>query len=281
MEEKKERSRLWLPVDVSSDVRRKVEGKGTKAFSQGGAGELLRYTEKNLRAFEKLAKQQAAKRKEGKPEAWVEKELSFWIERTRKLRKELATPAPFYIKPITKEQRRIRELLVKAGVPIEQPIQDLGRGLELFERGEWKEIPPLAEEGSREQIRQMVAKMLSLGVAHNHLHLGNFVMNSKKEVKLIDLSLARRYSRKPASKAEFLNKYSRDLYFASRSLAWLKWRYSLPSQNDLLHENIMAETKALLGHPEFKLKSFGVTAEEIQNAHIENERKRRVQSENW
>jgi hypothetical protein len=143
----------------------------------------------------------------------------------------------------------------------------LGKGLELFAREKgFVPIPehPKSPSQIKAGIRDILSRMHGANVTHNHLHLGNFVTDAAEQrVRLLDLSKAKLYRSPPRDKAEFLRRYSHDIFFCARGLAHLGKHYSLPSENHLLFEALDKEISlALFGYKQ----NFGVTAKEVRDA---------------
>ena len=262
--------KLLVPIRVSSD-RRGSATKGTKAFAEKGtdiskeAKEILREVKKRINKMHRL--EASGKYRKGYFQIpW--QELEGAIYRVVMERRAIAEKAEFYIKPITPLRKKIREVLIAHGVPIEVPILDLKNGLELFERGNFEVISeyPQNPEKIRTKIREIVKRMHSSGVTHNHLHRGNFVIDSNGNIKLIDLSKAKLFLRRPRTKKEFLERFSTDIFIAARGLAHLT-RIERVTDNDVVGEAIDREAKLILEH--YKIPTFNVTPKEILTSFLE------------
>lgn len=111
--------------------------------------------------------------------------------------RRLAQGAQFFTKPNPKKQRLIASKLMAAGIQIETPIQALGRGRAL---SQWQGHSILTQEGKMlfnrhfwnnvMKVEEIVAKMHSLGITHNHLHGGNITIDEHGVIRIIDLSKA-------------------------------------------------------------------------------------------
>lgn len=180
--------KLLVPKIVSFDAKRgKVDPRGTKAFVEYGTsvpeeGEALR---------------------------------------------RIAHVSSHYIKRMLKHTRLVRAMLMNAGIMVEKEIQDLKDGTSLFEREGFGLDSP---EGKRlfaknvwnnvYELEDLVAKMHGLGIAHNHLHLGNFAITEAGHIILIDLGMAR-FSQIPDKpiKGWAMRKFYGDLRNFSNTLA--------------------------------------------------------------
>jgi len=251
MAEETKTKNLFLPRPISTAESGRAEKRGTRAFVERGADEREKEALKDVERKRKRAENAG-------PDFTVKhQEYRLAFQRLVNARKELADRSDFFLKPVTRRQKRIRDLLLRAGVRVEEPIQDVGRGLELFERGSWRQIadpsrPVPKQNKIKAQIRDIVAKMISAGVVHNHLHYGNFVVNPSGEAKLIDLSLAERHAGKPQNKEEFLKRHQSDLFAAAKLIAMLGKRYQLPQDRSRLVADAAREVNAILKHPRLK-----------------------------
>ncbi|MDP2974197.1 MAG: hypothetical protein Q8N60_04040, partial [Candidatus Diapherotrites archaeon] len=126
-------------------------------------------------------------------------ELPEWLSSNEKrgVLRQLAHKAPFFVKKFTPRQRIIAEKLEAAGIKTEKPILilkngrvvfekvghslDSEQGKALFRRNLWENIKTLEE---------IVGKMHSLGITHNHLHEGNITIDEKGAIRIIDLGKA-------------------------------------------------------------------------------------------
>jgi serine/threonine protein kinase len=128
-------------------------------------------------------------------EKWLEK---IPVADRRKRLREMAHGAEFFVKPHSARAEAIRKRLNAAGIRTEIPIQNLKNGTSLFRKDGH---PLLSEEGKKifaqnpaawvGRIERLVAAVHSLGISHNHFHVGNLLVTEKREIVLIDLGLAR------------------------------------------------------------------------------------------
>ncbi|MAG21816.1 MAG: hypothetical protein CL943_00730 [Candidatus Diapherotrites archaeon] len=72
------------------------------------------------------------------------------------------------------------------------------------------------------RIEELVGKMHSLGITHNHLHGGNIALTRKGQIVLLDLSAARmaKIPKKPTKKW-IVKKFHNELWTVANSLAYL------------------------------------------------------------
>lgn len=173
--------RLWVPIPISTGKKGQAT-KGTHAFVLRGTRIPKELTER-LRHLRKIDEKMT---REGKDLLDMERpweEIDYTAQKILEQRREIAMQSDFYTKPITPKTRMIRGILLKAGVPVEVPIQDLKGGRELFERGNWNQIPDIVEnlKPIKEKMTLILERMHAAGVSHNHLHFGNFVMNPEEE----------------------------------------------------------------------------------------------------
>ncbi|MEK6959227.1 MAG: hypothetical protein AABW59_04235 [archaeon] len=189
-------------------------------------------------------------------------------------RKNIAHESDFFMKQVTPAQKAIRTALLAKGVPLEVPMMGLGNGKELFAREKgFGPVPqhPKNPTQIKSSIRNILRLMHQANVTHNHFHLGNFVMDAaERNVKLLDLSKAKLYRSPPKNKAEFLRRYSSDIFFCAKNLAHLGEYYSLPSENRRLSDAIDNEISLALSSYG---QSFGITPKEVFDAFLAIENK--------
>jgi tRNA A-37 threonylcarbamoyl transferase component Bud32 len=271
------KSQLLLPKGISSTRKRRIEKRGTYAFLPLGSY----LHEQEEEAFEHYARTQKASSKVFKkpfsklrgdelPEA-----LFSLMHAERALlgkRSEIASQSTHYLKRTSARIKLIRKILIKNGINVETPMQvrntepkekllatDLGKGFELFEKTGYGRIKQGPEnfDRIRNQILEIVTKMHNAGITHNHLHLGNLLINAEGKIKLIDLSKAKIFSRKPSNKKEFLDRYASDIYLCANGLSYLKAPYvynavdanNLPREfHTLVHEEKERMIRDILKH---------------------------------
>lgn len=109
--------------------------------------------------------------------------------------RNLAEESPYFRKKYSLRQARIREKLERAGIKTEKIILKNGRavfektghslatekGKALFRKKFWDNV---------DKLEELVAKMHSLGISHNHLHLGNITIDEHGTLRIIDLGKA-------------------------------------------------------------------------------------------
>jgi len=249
--------RLYLPARVSTGLNGRAIT-GTKAFIPPG----VRFSPevaKELREYRRAIKE--AKKRGAISDKW-DLELAA-IRAADGERKRLAHKSEYFLKPLKWKTRLIRKKLIEAGVPLEIPLARFKGRLELFEREGFKGLPKRIQnfDGFKEQVVSIVSKMHNAGVAHNHPHGQNFVINEAGKVKLIDLARAKIYKSPPRNKKEFFERYAKDIFVTARMLANAEQQYAFPRQYGLLQENlILKHTQELLNHSK---NSFGITAREM------------------
>ncbi len=118
-------------------------------------------------------------------------------EKHRHLR-HLAHPSKFFTKPDSVHTQKIREKLKAAGISAEEPIQSIGNGRALFMKSGFSLESPAGMRqfvnNTREVVEKIcktVGKMHSIGITHNHLHLGNIAITKGGKIVLLDLSRAK------------------------------------------------------------------------------------------
>jgi len=245
--------KLLVPIKVSTGRRGQVI-KGTKAFAEIGTQvspelvQRLRDVRKRINKMDKL--EASGQYRKGHFIRPLE-EVDWVVEKVANQRRNIAHNADFFIKGATPLRSKIRDLLVARGIPVEVPMMDLKDRTELFARDGFHEIPdyPNNFKEIKSQVINILAGMHKAGVTHNHLHMGNFVMNKEGavKIKLIDLSMAKLYAKTPKNKETFLRHFTEDIFFVARGLAHLERRYSLPSENEQLTSTIEKNVKEIVG----------------------------------
>ncbi len=199
-------------------------------------------------------------------------------------RQRLAEQSDFFIKPVNARIRAVRERLIRAGILVEQPIEDLKNNMELFRRGNFSEVL-VPDSYSPEDysfrvknrlkfsvnLRTLVTRMHLVGVSHNHLHLRNVLLSPSGGLQLLDLSKARFFHNSAKSKADFLKRFAGDIRSVSLALSMLR---STPtgdtrdSDSTRSYVSFMHELKMLLSqHESSGIRTFGVTPTDIINYH--------------
>ena len=265
--------KLLVPIHLSSGKKGQAI-RGTKGFVEQGT-DLSKQSKENVRNWKRWLRIEEKRRMFDKslpdiPYYELER-YDRIIERFRRERKEIAAKADFFIKQTNPRIKKIREKLIEAGIPIEIPIMDLKNGTELFERGNWRtiaesiRIPRVVPN----RIIEIVKTMHSLGITHNHLHLANLLIDSEGNVKLIDLSRAKMYLRKPRNKKEFVDRYAEDIDTIAMVITGIKYPRD-PNESSLgmsyvdLARNELGNILKAYNHP------FDVTIEDIVDATTRN-----------
>lgn len=157
--------RLWVPkvVSYNPNTKKGYDSKGTKAFVLQGT-----------RVAKGLNKN--------------EKRLTL---------RQIATQADFFIKPLSKRNKKIRELLQKQGIKVEKVLQELHNGKALFQK---EGVGLNSLEGIRivqknpkkviDNLLTTMAKISSIDIIHGHPHLGNFAITPNGEIIVLDLGKA-------------------------------------------------------------------------------------------
>ncbi|VVB75205.1 Uncharacterised protein [uncultured archaeon] len=248
--------RLYLPARISTGHNGRAIN-GTKAFIPPGVRFSPEVAER-VREYGRGVKD--AKKRDSNFDRW-EFGLAA-VQAADGERKRLANKSEYFLKPLKWKTRLIRRRLIEAGVPLEIPLSRFKGRLELFEKGGFKSVPeyPTDFDAFKTQVVSIVSKMHNAGVTHNHLHCNNFVINGEGKIKLIDLARAKLYKSSPRNKKEFFERYSKDIFFAARTLADAEYRYKFPDQSGLLHENILKHMQEILNQSK---NNFGITSREI------------------
>ena len=191
------KSRLFVPKTVSYSVLSKkgVQRKGTRAFVPVGT--------RLPRGLDKMGKFAELRR--------------------------LAHNSQFFIKPLSARARKVSRILEQNGIRAEKPIQDLGNGTALFEKkgfsldsAEARAIFGEKPYYYAEKVMGIVAKMHSLGIAHNHLHGGNIAITPEGEIILLDLGRATMpKGERPSNLSDGPSSFDRDSSTVARALAEL------------------------------------------------------------
>lgn len=111
----------------------------------------------------------------------------------------MAQSSDYFIKPLSERNKRIRAVLEKYGVRVEQVVQELGDGRALFFRGD---SFPLNSRKGRAEFRKnpekcvdnlcdAFARFFLLEITHNHPHWGNFAVSPGGQITVLDLGMAR------------------------------------------------------------------------------------------
>lgn len=150
-----------------------------------------------------------------------------------------ANKSDYFLKSSSRQQLAIRKKLVEKKILVEFPIevihevQKMSNGkkrtrvLELFKRMGFRnlfdyhyshirmsKIGNIAE--AVDQIIDKITRLHELGIAHNHPHISNWVIDTQGKIMVIDLSLARIFRQKPRSKRQFLERFGRDILYAAQ-----------------------------------------------------------------
>ncbi|MBS3058752.1 MAG: hypothetical protein J4478_05120 [Candidatus Diapherotrites archaeon] len=246
MPEKPSKQKLLIPVKISTGKSGVALKRGTRAFVESSDWRIKEAEERERRYFLGRKKLHRFLGKEGsKPIIDFADWLDNRAEDLLTLRRKMARKSPFFVKPTSNRIKTIRAMLLKNGVPVEKPLDvrnldaedrqknllptDLGNRLELFEREGKFPLPvnqtPEKQQSVRSQIVQAVTKTHSLGVSHNHLHYGNWVIGPSGKITLLDLSKAKLYLNPPRNKKEYLERFGRDIYFTGSLLTGLKIKW--------------------------------------------------------
>lgn len=210
-------------------------------------------------------------------------ELEKWIELLEHSRvsqiilakhahRHLASGSDFFMKRVSAREQGVRDRLRRAGIPVEESIQDLGPDpklagarLALFARGNYQDLYGVKGRWSDDrrvlsQLIGILSRMHAAGVSHGHLHLGNWVVDPKGRVKLIDLSRARVYSAPPRSKREFLSRFGKDIWDASIAWALLK---APENYEDNMRPFVEQGLALVLSAHAKRMNTFGVTLQDF------------------
>jgi len=304
---------ILVPIGISTARSGRAEKRGTKAFvyqdsslleDSGKAYRGYRDVKRNLKQLKRIEARESKRRgyfyshPDSMRVALASDEVAM---RLTQARKKIAEWSDYYAKPTSRRVKEIRSILLKNGVNVEQPMpvrnidkedrvkgripSDLGGNYELFEQRKYREIPqnPKNFESIKSQILRTLAKMHSLGISHNHLHLGNWVVNPEGRVQLIDLSLARINKKPITTKQEFLSRFASDLFLSANAIAYIK----LPYVYNTVYSNVPHEFRgqfdkernsffvdALSMHGEVVSK-LGITPKDVEDHYSEMRRKQR------
>lgn len=260
---------LVYPFRISTDKIGRRQ-KGTSAFLPRNAAvpqELL----KNLAAELRLRRNKLPTR--GRAANEVSRE-----------RQRLAEQSDFFIKPVNARIRAVRERLIRAGIAVEQPIEDLKNNTELFRRGNFREVVvpdknspndytfnvPDREDFSL-QLKKLVIRMHAAGVSHNHFHMRNILISPTGKLQVLDLSRARFFSRPIKNKSDFLKRFADDMRLVSVAVASLRLSPNGKTV-DLDQAKVFSifthEISTLLSqHEAAGIPTFGATYVDVINSH--------------
>ena len=189
----------------------------------------------------------------------------------------MAHSSDYFMKSVPPRTRLIRERLKKAGIRVEEPIQDLKDGRELFARGENAPLlisrygighSPLRDcRRAIAQMIQMITRMHAAGIVHGHPHINNFMADKQGRLTMIDLGMAKQYARQPRTIQEFKKRYGDDFVRAGFAMAQLlhdvpgtKWY--LVEANGYDTASIMVE-RMLRWHKKLGINTFNITPREL------------------
>ncbi len=253
---KPSKKKLVYPFPVSVGMRG-INSKATKAFVRVSA-----IDRKDLKEVEKLTR---AASKTADPAA--NGYLAFRGEMQDYLH-ALASSSDYFSKPYSSKTKSIREILEKAGIQVEKPIQDLKNGTALFARTKWKDVLAILQERVHRRpafYQKLINSTINLliqihqqNVAHNHLHRRNIVFDKNGNPELIDLSQAEKYNKPPATKKEFLRRYAMDIRAITQIVGNLTSCINPDGEYNYLYF-----TEQILREYQKKLSIFGATAIEI------------------
>ncbi len=156
------------------------------------------------------------------PKGLSAQQKGIWLANT-------AAKAKYFIKPLSPRAKKIRYVLKKNGLKIEKAIQDLKNGTMLFERtgNSINSVKGLKiyfknRNKSVEKIAKVIRKMHSLGITHNHLHIGNIAVTNRGTIVLLDFGKATISNKQRTQKG--LNSKGKiyDLLMVSTTLARLE-----------------------------------------------------------
>ncbi len=238
---RRRKSGVWVPVSsnmvyptpLSLDERGAPVGE-TRAFLPLGTS----VSRKRVRSFQELVDRWMEADQRGDPvrtQYWkgkIDSARNAVIESAA----SLSGRSSFFLKETDDRVKKIREILIQNRIPVEWPIletegplsnQKIGEsgkvGLGLFERRGFNRIIEFDRKGKilrlrtrdpgriTDQMMEIVAKIHALGIVHGHLHNGNWLVNRKGDVKMIDLSEAKSFAAPPRTKSEFLDRFAADI----------------------------------------------------------------------
>ncbi len=192
--------KILVPKTVSSTVRGKLNGKITRVALR---------PDKTKAFVERGTKM---------PRGLSPKEQFIWL-------KKIAHASNYFIKPLSPKTKKIRNILEKNGIKVEKAIQDLKNGKFLFEKTgnsldsvKGIKLYMKNREKNVEKIGKIMKKMHSLGITHNHLHIGNIALTDKGNVILLDFGRASLSEKNITKGTNILM----DIYQAAQSLAKLE-----------------------------------------------------------
>jgi predicted Ser/Thr protein kinase len=120
---------------------------------------------------------------------------------------------------VSQEQLDILRICHKFGLSVEQPIAyTVGKKGDMVFLNAGKELRPRlfkftnlkSQEQILRQILDIILNMHILGIAHNHPHLGNIVMDSNGKITIIDFKNAQRKRLNWANSSNIINAFKAD-----------------------------------------------------------------------
>ncbi len=180
----------------------------------------------------------------------------------------IASSSDFFIKPESKRIKLIREKMIRAGIHVETPLEDLKNGTALFARTKWKDVLAIIQERIRrkpafyqrmiDSAIQLLIRVHKLNIVHTHFHRRNVVFDKEGNPELIDLSQARLYKNPVSSKNEFLRRNAADIRAMTEIVSNLTER--IHPNTDY---NYRYFTEQIMNEYCKHLPTFGATAVEV------------------
>ncbi len=238
--------RLFVPFTVSTGKNGKANARGTRVFVPQGtkpSKELVDWMKDVRKKYVRASKEPGVP---GIINHGIRVDhVAYKLDMERG---KIADKSDFFMRPVGKRILAVRNALIRAGIHIETPTVQLGRNLELFERGGFTRISKrdITLDELKKKTIWVAVRMHDANVAHNHLNTGNFVMDASGRFKLIDLSLAKLYKKPARNEKEFITRFAEDIFTQAREFAHMERDYPRREDNGQLHEAIIRNIKEIL-----------------------------------
>jgi len=188
--------------------------------------------------------------------AFVDKDLKLIKTKSKMERglflKNVAHNATYFIKPISPKQISILKKMKLNGIKTEKVMQNLKNGTFLIKKQGYSLDSKKGQELIKKfgpmnilvNLEELIAKFHSLGISHNHLHMGNLCIDKKGNLYIIDLSLAKSFKVPAKVDIDWLaKKFFHDIKFFSSSASLL-----LLQSNKRSHLTPYEFTKSIQGN---------------------------------
>jgi hypothetical protein len=287
-------NKLVYPLGVSLN-RHATLAQRTKAFFPLGTeiakNELVAFHKAHAEYLRHSKREKKARRMDFSRGMELASNSDQMFENFSRARSDALKNSEYFLKLSSARQRAIRKMLVKAGILVEMPIEEMSEKVtqrdgkshsrlsDLFER---RGFVRLVEDGTGKrpkavnvkdisdamaQMVKIMTKMHALGVTHNHPHLGNWAINSDGHVKILQLSRARLLKKRPRNKSQFIQIFAEDFYYTAWVLTELQLYLERPSETYYYRQGasiiVMNNIQRLLDEHQKTMSIFGTKPNDI------------------